>query len=33
MTGMKLVSKLLKFKGFKAVDVWFEGKGEADIKE
>ncbi|MBT4502571.1 MAG: ISL3 family transposase [Gemmatimonadetes bacterium] len=31
MTSMKLVSKLLKFKGFKAVSLWFEGKGENDI--
>ena len=28
MTGMKFVSKLLKFKGFRAVSVWFEGSGE-----
>jgi len=28
---MKLVSKLLKFKGFKAVNVWFEGKGGGDL--
>lgn len=31
MTGMKLVSKLLKFKGFKAVSLWFEGRGAGDI--
>jgi len=31
MTGMKLVTKLLKFKEFKAVSLWFEGKGERDI--
>ena len=31
MTPMKLVSKLLKFKGFKAVNVWFEGKGGGDL--
>ncbi len=31
MTGMKLVSKLLKFKGFRAVNLWFEGKGVGDI--
>lgn len=31
MTGMKLVSKLLKFKGFKAVSLWFEGRGGRDI--
>jgi len=31
MTPMKLVSKLLKFKGFKAVSLWFEGKGARDI--
>lgn len=31
MTGMKLVSKLLKFKGFRAVNLWFEGKGRGDI--
>ena len=28
MTAMKFVSKLFKFKGFGAVDVWFEGHGE-----
>ena len=27
MTTMKLVSKLLKFKGFRAVGLWFEGRG------
>ena len=27
MTAMKLVSKLLKFKGFRAVGLWFEGPG------
>ena len=31
MTGMKLVSKLLKFKGFRAVSLWFEGQGGRDI--
>ena len=28
MTAMKFVSKLLNFKGFRAVGVWFEGRGE-----
>ena len=28
MTAMKFVSKLLNFKGFRAVSVWFEGRGE-----
>ena len=31
MTAMKLVSKLLKFKGFRAVSLWFEGQGGRDI--
>ncbi len=31
MTAMKLVSKLLKFKGFRAVNLWFEGQGGRDI--
>ena len=31
MTAMKLVSKLLKFKGFKAVSLWLEGQGAQDL--
>jgi len=31
MTGMKLVSQLLQFKGFKAVSVWFEGRSTQDL--
>lgn len=31
MTEMKLVSKLLMFKGFKAVSLGFEGRGKGDI--
>lgn len=27
MTAMKLVTKLLRFKGFRAVSLWFEGRG------
>ncbi len=28
MTAMKFLSKLFQFKGFRAVDVWFEGCGQ-----
>lgn len=28
MTAVKIVSKLLKFKGFRAVNLWFEGPGK-----
>ena len=31
MTAVRLVSKLLKFKGFRAVDFWFEGRGRGDL--
>ena len=31
MTAMKIVSKLLKFKGFRAVSLWFSGPGGGDI--
>jgi len=31
MTAVRLVSKLLKFKGFRAVSLWFEGRGGSDI--
>ncbi len=31
MTAGKIVSKLLKFKGFRAVDSWFEGPGGRDL--
>ena len=31
MTAMKIVYKLLKFKGFRAVSLWFEGPGGGDI--
>ncbi len=31
MTAMKLVSTLLKFKGFRAVSLWFEGRGGSDV--
>jgi transposase len=31
MTGMKFVSKLLKFNGVRAVNVWFEGSGGGQI--
>ena len=31
MTAVRLVSKLLKFKGFRAVSFWFEGRGGGDL--
>ena len=31
MTTVRLVSKLLKFKGFRAVSFWFEGRGGRDL--
>ena len=31
MTAVKVVSKLLRFKGFRAVDLWFEGLGGSDV--
>ena len=30
MAGMKFVSNLLRFKGFRAVNVWFEGRGRQE---
>ncbi len=31
MTAERLISKLLKFKGFRAVSLWFEGRGGPEI--